>query len=63
MASHNLPGRPGNLTPEQAAKLKDMWAATLDVFGVAHDERASLEFNGTSTPSTDDTSSEPKKKH
>lgn len=28
------PGRPGNLTAEQEAKLRDMWAATLSVFGV-----------------------------
>ena len=30
-----LAGRPGNLTPEQEAKLKELWIATLRVFGVA----------------------------
>ncbi|KAK0935169.1 phosphatidylinositol transfer protein csr1 [Friedmanniomyces endolithicus] len=65
MAAQRLPGRPGNLSPDQEAKLKEMWAATLEVFGVIH-ERLSLETNGASTPaSTDDntTSTEPKKKH
>ncbi|KAK0787987.1 phosphatidylinositol transfer protein csr1 [Friedmanniomyces endolithicus] len=64
MAAQQVPGRPGNLTPDQEAKLKEMWAATLEVFGVIH-ERVSLEANGASNPaSTDDTTStEPKKKH
>ncbi|KAL8825868.1 MAG: hypothetical protein Q9191_004154 [Dirinaria sp. TL-2023a] len=30
-----LAGRPGNLTSEQEAKLKELWIATLRVFGVA----------------------------
>ena len=34
MAGTPLPGRPGNLTPEQEAKLQEMWTATLHVFGV-----------------------------
>ncbi|KAK3642117.1 phosphatidylinositol transfer protein csr1 [Elasticomyces elasticus] len=69
MASKPLPGRPGNLTPEQEVKLKEMWAATLEVFGVvSHDERMSLEANtnggtGTSTPDTTSTTEETKKKH
>lgn len=29
-----LPGRPGHLTPEQEAKLQELWSATLRVFGV-----------------------------
>jgi len=29
-----LPGRPGNLTPEQEAKLKELWISVLRVFGV-----------------------------
>ena len=29
-----LPGRPGNLTPEQEVKLQEMWTATLHIFGV-----------------------------
>ncbi|KAK0846183.1 phosphatidylinositol transfer protein csr1 [Friedmanniomyces endolithicus] len=64
MAAQQLPGRPGNLKPDQQAKLKEMWAATLEVFGVIH-ERVSLEANGASTPASadDTTSAEPKKKH
>ena len=34
MAGTPLPGRPGNLTPEQEVKLQEMWTATLKVFGV-----------------------------
>jgi len=34
MSGISLPGRPGNLTAEQEAKLKEMWAATLSVFGL-----------------------------
>ena len=30
-----LPGRPGNLTKEQELKLKEMWIATLKIFGVS----------------------------
>lgn len=30
------PGRPGNLTPDQDEKLRELWIATLDVFGVTH---------------------------
>ncbi len=29
-----LPGRPGNLTPDQEAKLQELWTATFRVFGV-----------------------------
>lgn len=40
-----LPGRPGNLTSDQEAKLKELWTATLRVFGVAplSEESKSLE--------------------
>lgn len=34
MAASISPGRPGNLTKEQEAKLQDLWIATLSVFGV-----------------------------
>ena len=30
-----LPGRPGNLTPEQEVKLRELWTETFRVFGVA----------------------------
>ncbi|KAK5126467.1 hypothetical protein LTR85_010703 [Meristemomyces frigidus] len=53
------PGRPGNLTADQTEKLKEMWAATLDVFGVAHEPGAA---NGTATPSSDTASTDPKQK-
>lgn len=35
MAPSTLPGRPGNLTPTEEKTLKELWAATLKVFGVA----------------------------
>jgi hypothetical protein len=34
MAAATAPGRPGNLTAEQEAKLKEMWTQLLDIFGV-----------------------------
>ncbi|KAK3677387.1 phosphatidylinositol transfer protein csr1 [Recurvomyces mirabilis] len=52
MAAQIPPGRPGNLTPDQEVKLREMWSATLDVFGVAH-ETDHTESNGTSTPSSE----------
>ncbi|KAF2100047.1 CRAL/TRIO domain-containing protein [Rhizodiscina lignyota] len=35
MPSQIQPGRPGNLTPEQEARLREMWSMTLKLFGVA----------------------------
>ncbi|MCJ1372958.1 hypothetical protein MMC20_004184 [Loxospora ochrophaea] len=35
MVDAALPGRPGNLTADQEIKLKELWAETLKVFGVA----------------------------
>lgn len=34
MVGSVLPGRPGNLTADQEAKLQELWTATLTVFGV-----------------------------
>ena len=34
MSTAPLPGRPGNLTAEQEAKLQELWKVTLKVFGV-----------------------------
>ncbi|KAG8529242.1 uncharacterized protein KY384_005877 [Bacidia gigantensis] len=34
MSGTPLPGRPGNLTPDQEAKLQDFWVALLHTFGV-----------------------------
>jgi hypothetical protein len=47
MASQQAPGRPGNLTPEEQVKLKEMWAQALEIFGVAPEGTHS---NGTATP-------------
>jgi len=49
MASQQPPGRPGNLTPDQEVKLKEMWAQTLEIFGVAPE---GTHTNGTATPTT-----------
>lgn len=54
------PGRPGNLTADQEAKLKEMWIATLDVFGVSHEKEAHT--NGTATSSADSAPDAKKKK-
>ena len=35
MAATIPPGRPGNLTPDQEAKLQEFWTRTLKIFGVA----------------------------
>ena len=35
MADPVPPGRPGNLTPDQEAKLQELWTRTLKIFGVA----------------------------
>jgi hypothetical protein len=49
MAAQMPSGRPGNLTPEQELKLKEMWAQTLEVFGVAPE---GTHASGTATPTT-----------
>ncbi|KAK4542368.1 hypothetical protein LTR36_006825 [Oleoguttula mirabilis] len=60
MAANMPPGRPGNLTADQTEKLKEMWAATLDVFGVANEPGAA---NGAATPSSETASlADPKQK-
>jgi CRAL/TRIO, N-terminal domain/CRAL/TRIO domain len=43
MASESLPGRPDNLTPDEEAKLKEMWLATLQVFGVFKSESDAID--------------------
>ena len=43
------PGRLGNLTPEQEAKLREFWVAVLQVFGVVSDEELE-EVNGRVLP-------------
>ncbi|KAF2201875.1 hypothetical protein GQ43DRAFT_17631 [Delitschia confertaspora ATCC 74209] len=44
MPPNTPPGRPGTLTPEQEMKLRELWAATMKVFGVY--ESASAEADG-----------------
>lgn len=39
MVGPSLPGRPGNLTVEQEARLQELWTATLRVFGVQAPDR------------------------
>ena len=58
MAPSMPPGRPGTLTADQEAKLKEMWQQALEIFGVSHDDHA----NGTSTPSGTDSTPDAKKK-
>ncbi|KAI9788637.1 MAG: hypothetical protein M1816_006783 [Peltula sp. TS41687] len=52
------PGRPGNLTPEQEAKLREFWLAVLKVFGV-FPEQTSLEADGTDHPSVAGSAADP----
>lgn len=47
MTGELLPGRPGNLTPDQEEKLRELWIATLQVFGVLDRDHAN-EVNGNS---------------
>lgn len=47
MTGESLPGRPGNLTPEQEESLRELWIATLQVFGVI-DTKHAQEINGNS---------------
>jgi hypothetical protein len=49
MAPNTPPGRPGTLTPEQEVKLRELWTATLKVFGEY--EPASADVNGAETTS------------
>ena len=39
MTGEALPGRPGTLTPDQEEKLKEFWAATLQVFGMLNSKQ------------------------
>ena len=64
MAGVIPPGRPGNLTPDQEAKLRELWKATLNVFGVIHNSREtgeSLDGNP-ARDSLDETATPDKKK-
>jgi CRAL/TRIO, N-terminal domain/CRAL/TRIO domain len=53
MTGEILPGRPGNLTSEQEEKLREIWIATLQVFGVLNSHHArEVGSSGPATPST-----------
>ncbi|KAK9457900.1 CRAL-TRIO domain-containing protein [Dipodascopsis uninucleata] len=54
MPAEPLPGRPGNLTPEQEAKLKEFWTLVMKVFGVS--PPASLLENNSITTTMSSTS-------
>lgn len=58
MAPDMPPGRPGTLTAEQETKLKEMWIATLEIFGVIHETHDS----GTPNPAESSTTDKKKKK-
>lgn len=45
-----LPGRPGNLTAEEEAKLKELWLVTLRVFGVSSPTGSELTSPPPATP-------------
>ncbi|PQE31738.1 CRAL TRIO domain-containing protein [Rutstroemia sp. NJR-2017a WRK4] len=54
MTGETLPGRPGNLTPQEEEKLKEFWVTTLKVFGIIDREGTSNGDaetpNGSATP-------------
>ncbi|KAG9924533.1 CRAL/TRIO domain-containing protein, partial [Aureobasidium melanogenum] len=55
MAPTILPGRPGNLTPDQEEKLRELWMQTFDVFGVVSGARPSVDAaSAASTPAPAD---------
>lgn len=54
MASSTAPGRPGNLTPEQEAKLKDMWGQLLKVFGLVQTPTAPASTDPVHASTADD---------
>lgn len=61
MTSQGPPGRPGNLTPEQEIKVRELWQATLRLFGVL--DKTAGEPNGTTVnPSVTAADKDPEKK-
>ncbi|KAF2760869.1 CRAL/TRIO domain-containing protein [Pseudovirgaria hyperparasitica] len=55
MADTSAPGRPGNLTPEQEIKLKEMWTLMHNLFGIHGD----ADSQATPAATTDATASSP----
>ncbi|SMQ55412.1 unnamed protein product [Zymoseptoria tritici ST99CH_1A5] len=62
MAQEMPPGRPGNLTPEQETKLKEMWAALLDLCGVSHEQNGTAAAVSSPTPAPRETPDKKTKK-
>lgn len=61
MTTQVAPGRPGNLTPQQEAGLREFWRALLTIFGVS--ERAtSTDVNGAAATTAAATADSPEKK-
>jgi len=54
------PGRPGNLSPEQEAKLKEFWDALFSIVGILS-SRNSIDSFGTTGDSTADSVGDPRK--
>ncbi|KAJ4348157.1 phosphatidylinositol transfer protein csr1 [Didymosphaeria variabile] len=51
MAPNTPAGRPGTLTPEQEGKLRELWAATMKVFGALDEEANGVEVASLATTS------------
>lgn len=62
MATQNPPGRPGNLTPEQEVKVRELWQATLRLFGVLHSTAGEANGPTNETPTVGATTKETDKK-
>ncbi|MBE3045246.1 hypothetical protein IMZ48_22375, partial [Candidatus Bathyarchaeota archaeon] len=63
MTTADLPaGRPGNLTPEEEEKLRQLWALVLRVFGSDDTNPAAPPSGVSNAPSEQTTASQPKKK-
>lgn len=72
MAGPIAPGRPGNLTPDQEAKLQELWTQTLKIFGVAgpggdsvdgHSRETSQKLSLADRTDTNDSEKKKKKSH
>jgi CRAL/TRIO, N-terminal domain/CRAL/TRIO domain len=50
MSPEIAPGRPGNLTPEQEEKLRQLWKLVFHVCGIASSEENGAGTNGSSSP-------------
>ncbi|KAL8869375.1 MAG: hypothetical protein Q9174_004319 [Haloplaca sp. 1 TL-2023] len=62
MAGSTLPGRPGNLTADQEARLKELWTATLTVFGVQAEGKPEVVKDSLSVPQAGNSDPTTKKK-